>query len=183
MNSMFFDGKRIYFRPLELEDEPILRRWINHPQNWVTLLRCTPQNGVREREWIENLGKDPNEVVVGVAAKQGDVLIGSAGLHGLQSVHRAATFGILIGELEYQGRGFGTEATALMVRYGFEVLNLNRIGLDVFANNPRAIKVYERSGFVLEGRQRQRWFKNGQYIDSLHYAILREDWQRVQAEL
>lgn len=180
MANIFFEGERIYLRPLELEDEPVLRRWINHPANWVTLLRCLPQNGVREREWIEKLGKDPTEVIVGIAAKDGDVLIGSAGLINIEPVHRSAVFGILIGELEYQNRGYGSEATALMVRYGFEVLNLNRIGLDVFANNPRAIKVYERCGFVLEGRQRQRFFKQGQYVDSLHYAMLRDEWLQAQ---
>jgi RimJ/RimL family protein N-acetyltransferase len=180
MDIVYYEGERIYFRPLELEDEPTLRRWINHPQVWATLARCLPMNGVREREWIEKLYKDQDQIVVGIAAKAGDRLIGSCGLHNVDLVSRAAIFGIMIGDLEYQNSGFGTEATALMLRLGFEQLNLNRIALDVLATNARGIKVYERCGFVLEGRQRQRWFRAGRYVDSLHYAVLREDWLRAQ---
>jgi RimJ/RimL family protein N-acetyltransferase len=182
MANIFYRGERIYFRPLELDDEPTLRRWINDPEVWSTLLRCTPQNAVREREWIEKLYKEPADLAVGIVVADGDVFIGASGLHGIEPVHRSAVFGIMIGEVEYQNRGYGTEATRLMVRYGFEVLNLHRITLEVFANNPRGVKVYERSGFVLEGRERKRWFRHGQYVDGLRYAILHEDWERAQED-
>jgi RimJ/RimL family protein N-acetyltransferase len=182
MANVFYEGERIYFRPLELEDEPLLRRWINDPNVWSTLLRRTPQNAIREREWIEKLYKDPAEVAVGIVVKDGDVLIGAAGLHAIDPVHRHAVFGILIGEIEQQNRGYGTEATRLIARYGFEVLNLHRISLEVFADNPRAIKVYERSGYALEGRERQRWFLHGHYVDGLRYGILRKDWELAQEQ-
>jgi RimJ/RimL family protein N-acetyltransferase len=63
----------------------------------------------------------------------------------------------------------------LLVKHGFETLNLNRIYLQVFANNPRAIRAYEKAGFIHEGRKRQAEFRDGQYIDVLLMSILRDE--------
>jgi RimJ/RimL family protein N-acetyltransferase len=82
----------------------------------------------------------------------------------------------MIGEVSRQNRGYGTEAVRLLVRYGFEILNLNRIGLSVFANNLRAIRTYQKAGFVHEGCLRQARFHGGRYEDEYRFAILREEW-------
>ncbi|MCH7812555.1 MAG: GNAT family N-acetyltransferase, partial [Planctomycetes bacterium] len=174
----YYDGDRIYLRPVELADEPLLRRWFNDPENWRTLQRFGPINEQREREFIEELYKSPDDLSLGIVVQEGDVLVGVTGLHGLGGPNRSATFGIALGEREYQGRGFGTEATRLMVRYGFEELNLNRIGLTVFAGNERGIRTYRRSGFVREGCLRQTLYRNGRYQDELCYSILRSEWER-----
>ena len=183
MTIRYYDGDRIYLRPVELADEPLLRRWFNDPQNWRTLKRFWPINEQREREFIEKLYKSPDDLSLGIVVREGDVLVGVTGLHGLKGPNRSATFGIALGEREYQGRGFGAEATRLMIRYGFEELNLNRIGLTVFAGNERAIHTYRRAGFVREGRLRQTLYRNGRYHDELCYSILRSEWERSgQAE-
>jgi len=176
MNVKFYEGDRIYFRPLELDDEPKLRSWINNPLNWITLARAMPINAHREREWLEKLYKDDRNVVFGVVVRDGHRLIGTTGLHNIHPINRSAEFGILIGDTAMQGLGFGSEATALTVKYGFDVLNLNRITLGVFADNARARRVYEKAGFVEEGVYRQSFFMAGQWIDEHRYAILRDDW-------
>ena len=61
-------------------------------------------------------------------------------------------------------------------------LNLNRIFLNVFENNPRAIRAYEKAGFVLEGRLRQAEFKDGKYIDILVMSILKDDYLILETE-
>lgn len=175
---VFYEGDRVYLRPIELSDEPVLRRWINDPNIWRDLAVYRPMNGVREREWIERLGTSADEIVLGIVERSADVFIGVAGLRAIHPVNRTARFGIQIGERAFHGRGFGTEATALVVRYGFEELNLNRIELGVFEDNPRAIFVYQRVGFVHEGISRQAYFGNGKYRDVHRFAILREDWER-----
>ncbi|MCX7795915.1 MAG: GNAT family N-acetyltransferase [bacterium] len=66
-----------------------------------------------------------------------------------------------------------------MLRYAFEVLNLNRVELTVYDFNKRAIRCYEKTGFTLEGRLRQKIFKNGNYQDVLIMSILKEEWKKT----
>jgi RimJ/RimL family protein N-acetyltransferase len=63
-----------------------------------------------------------------------------------------------------------------MLKHGFDTLNLNRIALRVFKNNPRAIRSYEKAGFVHEGRLRQEHYQNGEYVDVFIMSILRTEW-------
>lgn len=173
---VYYQGQRIYLRPIEREDEPLLRKWINDPRNWRTLPLRPPLNACREREWIESQGKSGTDYVFGIVVRAGDRLIGTSGLHQVDAVNRRASFGIMIGDVAYQSKGYGIEATRLVVRYGFEELNLNRIGLSVFANNPRAISCYQKAGFVHEGCLRQAWYRRGQFHDEYRFAILRAEW-------
>lgn len=176
---VFYEGKRIYFRPLELEDEPSLKRFINDPRNWRFLRLGQPINGVREREWIESLGKSQTDYVFGVALKGTDRLIGVTGLHQVEARNRSAVFGINIGDTAFQGRGYGREATELVLRYAFEELNLNRVELAVYADNWRAIRLYQKVGFVQEGCARQARYSNGRYQDEYRFAILRSEWEAL----
>jgi RimJ/RimL family protein N-acetyltransferase len=89
-------------------------------------------------------------------------------------VHRRATFSILIGDQAFWGRGYGTEATRLMVAYGFKRLNLHRIELGVLEANEYAVRAYLKVGFVEEGRARQYAFVNGRYFDSIWMGLLAE---------
>jgi RimJ/RimL family protein N-acetyltransferase len=178
MTIHYCEGERIYFRPIELEDEPQLRLWRNDPKNRATLKNVGPMNALREREWIEKLYKDTDDIALGICLKDGQRLIGACGLHRVRLADRSAVFGILIGDREYQNHGFGTEATKLMLRLAFEELNLNRVGLSVLAGNRRGIQVYEKVGFVREGCVRQSYFRGGGYQDELYYGMLRSEWER-----
>ena len=86
--------------------------------------------------------------------------------------------GIGLGEREYWGKGYGTDTMRLAVRYAFMELNLNRVTLNVFEYNPRAIRCYEKAGFRHEGRQRQFLNRNGRRWDVLEMGILRDEWLR-----
>lgn len=174
----YYEGRHIYFRPVELADQARLGRWVNDPANWKTLGRFRPVNERGEREYIERLYESGEDLALAVVLSKGDQMIGIAGLRQINAVNRSAVFGLLIGDRSFQSRGFGTEATRLMVRYGFEELNLNRIGLRVQASHQRAIRAYRRAGFVEEGRLGQACFRNGRYHDELCLAILRQDWER-----
>ena len=173
----YYEGDRIYFRPFELSDEPLLRAWVNDPANWSTLGRFAPVNALREEEWIRSRYTDPSEFSFGVVLKESDALIGSCGLFGIDQISRRAELGILIGPDEMKNRGYGTEAVRLLTRWGFLQLNLNRIFLRVMVGNDGALRSYEKAGFLLEGRCRQSFYRDGSYRDELIYAILREEYQ------
>ncbi len=173
---VYLEGERTYFRPLEMEDIPLLRRWINDPAVRRTLLHRPPINELREREWIESQGKSAQDYAFGIVRREGDRLIGTAGLHRVDPVNRLATLGISIGETSCHNRGYGTEAVRMLLRFGFEELNLNRVQLSVLANNPRGIRAYQKAGFVQEGCLRQAVYRDGRYEDEYRFAVLREEW-------
>ena len=85
--------------------------------------------------------------------------------------------GIAIGEKEYWGQGYGTEATRLLVDYGFNLLNLNSIMLGAFVFNERAIACYKKVGFKEIGWRRQARIIGGQKYDVLLMDILAEEFQ------
>jgi RimJ/RimL family protein N-acetyltransferase len=87
-----------------------------------------------------------------------------------------ALVGILIGEKSCWNRGYGTEAMHLLVDTAFNTLNLHRVYLRVFEDNPRAIRAYEKAGFVHEGRMRQAEFHQGRFCDVLLMSVLRPEW-------
>jgi RimJ/RimL family protein N-acetyltransferase len=113
----------------------------------------------------------------GIHILENDHLIGFINLFGIEWNHGNTWVGIGLGEREYWGKGYGTEAMQLVLRYAFTELNLHRVTLGVFDYNPRAIRSYEKAGFVHEGRVRKELLKNGQYWDALEMGILREEWQ------
>jgi RimJ/RimL family protein N-acetyltransferase len=92
-----------------------------------------------------------------------------------------AWLGIMIGERDYWGKGYGTDAMRLVVQYGFLELNLRRISLGLHAYNERALKSYEKAGFTLEGRMRGEGQRDGVRYDSLWMGILREEWLALSA--
>ena len=178
MKTPFSIGTKVYLRPLARDDAPLLAQWINDPEVTRTLLMYRPMSLHAEEAWIASLGTSPDEVVLGIALKHSDALIGSTGLHRIDWKNRHASFGILIGVKDEWGKGYGTEATTLMTAYAFETLNLNRVWLQVYDNNARGRRVYEKVGFQTEGVLRQETYRQGRYFDAFIMAILRQDWEQ-----
>jgi RimJ/RimL family protein N-acetyltransferase len=102
--------------------------------------------------------------------------IGSCGLDMASEANRTAELGIMIGEKDCWGLGYGTDAIVTLCGLGFRQLNLHRVGLCVFPFNPRGQRCYEKCGFQVEGRQREAVFKHGQYHDIVLMGILREEF-------
>ena len=129
-------------------------------------------------EWMEkDLDKDPpSEYFFMIHKLEDDRIIGLVGLGGDIVPHGEAWVGIGIGERELWGKGYGTDAMRVILRYGFRELNLQRISLGTFEYNPRAIRSYEKAGFVNEGRLRQILHRDGQRWDIFIMGILREEW-------
>lgn len=181
MKNPFLIGERIYLRPLEMDDVPTCLRWINDPEVTRTLMIYTPLNELREREWFERHYKDDREIILALALQEKDKHLGNVGLHRIDWKNRHGELGIMIGEKDEWGKGYGGEAIGLILRYGFERLNLHRIYLRVYANNQRALRCYEQAGFRREGVQRESHFAQGRYWDTLMMGILEGEWRELHS--
>jgi RimJ/RimL family protein N-acetyltransferase len=166
----------VVLSPLRESDAPTLRAWINDRDTVLFNAAYRPVGDAAHAAWFARVQQDPSMVVFGVRTLVDDSLVGSCQLHGIHPVHRSAELQIRIGSEGARGRGFGTEAVHLLLCHGFRDLNLERIFLHVFATNTRAIRVYERLGFVREGRLRRAAFIDGSYIDVVVMAVLRDEW-------
>ncbi|GAB4580704.1 MAG: GNAT family protein [Anaerolineales bacterium] len=172
-------GDRIRLRKLERADLPQFVIWLNDPEVRAGLGMHLPISQAEEDRWYEKmLARPPEEQVLVIEVREEAhwQMIGSTSLFDFDWRNRKAEFGLLIGDKNYWNRGYGTETTALILKHGFETLNLHRIELKVFSSNPRAQRAYEKAGYVLEGIQRQAEFRNGQYVDDHLMAVLREEW-------
>ena len=113
-----------------------------------------------------------------IRALDDDTVIGFIGLSDIHWGHGEAWVGIGIGDRAYWGKGYGTDAMQVLLRYAFTELNLHRISLGVFEYNQRAIRSYEKAGFVHEGREREFLHRDGSRADALLMGILRSEWER-----
>jgi RimJ/RimL family protein N-acetyltransferase len=172
-------GKRLRLRAIEKEDLPRFVAWLNDAEVARHLPSRVPLSLTQEEKWYEHiLQQQPAEqpLVIERDAPEGWTPIGDIGFHALDWVNRSAELGIFIGEKTSWNQGYGREAIQLLLEYGFNTLNLNRICLRVDETNPGGIHSYEHAGFIHEGRQRQAIFEDGQYIDLLLMSVLRSEW-------
>lgn len=183
MTNAFLIGPTVYLRPLEREDAPRLTGYLNDPAVRRTLATYRPIGVAQEQAFLEALASNDKDVVLGVVLRNGDVLLGVTGLHRMEFRGRHAEFGLFIGDASYWGKGLGTEATRLMLDYGFGTLNLHRVWLQVFGHHTAAQRVYEKAGFRREGVQREHHFVEGRYTDGILMGVLRAEWTPLLPEL
>jgi len=176
LEKLFLNGEKIYLRPIEAEDAKFLSRGENEPIVRESLFLALPVSLTTEQEKIEQYIKSKEAIVLIIVEKETDKPVGGTAFFRIDYISRAAIFYLVILDPAYWSKGFGTEATQLMVDYAFKTLNLNRIQLHVCAENAPAIKIYQRVGFQQEGVLRQAMFRNGNYVDFWVMGILRNDW-------
>ncbi len=177
MSCPFLVGSRVWLRPLERTDAPNILPWINDPEVTRNLLLHRPMNIQAEEAFIEDTARDPHAVVLAIANRDVDKLIGVTGLQPIDFQSRQAQFGIFIGDRNERGKGLGTEATSLITRYAFDTLNLHRVWLHVVEANVAAIRCYEKVGYRREGLLREAFYREGRYWNLVSMAVLRGEFK------
>ena len=170
-------GEKVALGPIRRDLTHLLLGWSND----FEVRRFEGPMLPRSLESIEDLysriSKDENRAYFVVYEKTQLRPIGNAGLDSISYAHRTAEFFIVIGEKESWGKGYGTEVTRLVLDYGFTCLGMHNIYLRVFANNQRAIRAYQRSGFRMAGRQRQTRWRGGRPYDLILMDCLATEFQ------
>jgi RimJ/RimL family protein N-acetyltransferase len=176
MQDDLFRGRLIRLAAPRQEDAAILARW-SHDAGY---LRAVDTDYARPRGPEAFVSADGAGTATAVEFRlrtlEDDRLIGFVALHSIEWNNRAGLLSIGIGEPDYRGKGYGSEALRLILRYAFNELNLERVGLDVIANNLAAIRAYERAGFRQEGTLRGAVLRDGQRHDRIVMGVLRDEW-------
>lgn len=167
-------------REYRIEDLPWIRQWVNDPDIVCHLsdifLYPHPEQSTEAYLDAALEGNSDSKGFV-IADPSTEAYIGQLGLDSIDWKNRVGRVGIVIGSTEQMGRGYGTEAMKLLVNFAFLEMNLNRLELEVYDFNVRAIRSYLSCGFVQEGRLRERIYKNGRYHDVIQMGILKTDWK------
>lgn len=176
-------GKKMILRSVDIEKD-LERCW-----NWINdydIVRflATPLKPVtkeKERELLQKMMVDDSSVHFAIDTLEGKH-IGMIGLHHINHFDGTAVTGTLIGNKNYWGRGYGTDAKMLLLWYAFTVLNLRRISSRVMSSNPRSLKCQLRCGYTIEGVMKKEVYKNGRYHDLVLLAVFRRGWMKLWRE-
>jgi RimJ/RimL family protein N-acetyltransferase len=175
-------GERIVLREFMKEDIEHIRKWVNDPSvvDYLSDAFLYPHT-LNETERFVNEILDGKSQIRGfvIVEKDSGAYIGQLGLVNIDWKNRVGEMGIVIGNADYRGRGYGTEAIRLLQDFVFRRLNLNRLELTVYEDNAAAQRCYRKCGFNEEGRKRLNIFRNGRYRDTIFMGILKEEYERA----
>lgn len=171
-------GESVFLRPAERDDLPTFVRWFTDAEVLRNLDMFAPMSNAAEVAWFDRMlaaqGTTDYHFVICTLADGRP--IGTTGLHVIDRHNGSAEFGIAIGEKSEWGKGFGTDALRAICDFGFGELRLERIELEVFDYNLRAIRSYEKAGFRTDAVLRRARFHRGTHHDVHLMSILRDDW-------
>jgi RimJ/RimL family protein N-acetyltransferase len=175
--------ERVTLRPLEQSDVAATVKWRNDPEIRDRILSFRfPVTHVMEARFIDRAiaGDGIDQCVAGIVDRSDDVMCGLVYLRDIDWISRHASLGIMVGRQDRQKRGLGRCALTLMLCHAFDVLNLERVYLYVVEYNQPALRLYERSGFVYEGRLRRHVAIDGAYHDLIVMGLLRSEHDRIR---
>lgn len=180
-------GDKVLLRPFSVEaDMPVLRaamqdaeigRLTGSENSSTDRPEWTDAEEQRIRDWYGTRHEQTDRLDLAVVDRATDTCVGEVVLNKWDAANNSCNFRIML-DASGQGRGLGTEATRLILAYGFEKLGLHRVTLTVFAFNPRAKRAYEKAGFVVEGLHREVLRYDGEWHDEYSMAVLATDWER-----
>ena len=175
-------GERIALGPLRRDSVPLYQRWMN---DFVTIRGYdipAPRTGDAVAAWHERLRTTNRHIMFALYERATMRVIGHTGLLDVDRRHRNAEFDILIGETDCRGKGYGSEATRLVLEYAFAQLRLESVYLRVLAFNEPGIRAYRKAGFREAGRLRDHWFVGGRHWDMVYMDCLSSEYRAARAD-
>ena len=174
----------VILRPLDKEkDLENVTKWINDPEIRPFVSNFVPLTKKDEEEFFDR--KKENERLVVIETKDGKS-IGTMGLHKIDHRNGFAETGALIGEKDYWGKGYGTDAKMILLNHAFNTENLRKVLSSALAFNGRSIGYNKKCGYKICGKFEKHIFVNGEYVDLIHLVVWKEDflplWKKYQEE-
>jgi RimJ/RimL family protein N-acetyltransferase len=177
-------GEKVYLRPFEMTDREAYKRWRGDADPMATAefgFRA-PLSDAEVDSYIgaraDQQGKPDYQFVI--CLLENDKPIGNCMLQGHDVRRRHTEYGIVIGEADYRGKGYGTDACNALLDFAFGELGLERVSLGTLAGNEAGQRAYENSGFKVEGLARNATFNRGKFHDVVLMGIVRADWEKLK---
>lgn len=168
-------GKLVALGPLRRDLLPVYRRWINNFETVRNLaVSPVPMTEESEMAWFEEAARNRPGAYFTIYERTTARPIGNISL-GFDHRHREGNFGIMIGEPECRGKGYGTEATRLLLDYAFTTQGLHNVMLTVYEYNAAGLRCYEKAGFREFGRRRECHYMGGRLWDAVYMECLAPD--------
>jgi RimJ/RimL family protein N-acetyltransferase len=178
LTDNLFAGKFVRLAAAKPDDHPIMAKWTDNPECW-RMTGAQPAMPRNTDYWVASDKQDKerkNGFSFRIRTLSDDRVIGYMDLTVSWS-NQVTWIGIGIGDSDYWGRGYGSDAMRLGVNYAFRELGVYKVMLSVAAYNTRAIRAYEKVGFVHEGTARAMHYRDGQRFDMHYMGILRPEWE------
>lgn len=169
-------GKKCYLRLMEEKDIPFKVKWINNPEVRSTLNFDYPVSEVATKKWLNNACTNPSRKDFFICDKRTDEPIGFGGLIGIDYKNSKAESYMTIGELSYQGKGYGTEIRKLILDYAFKELNLNKVYAYVWEKNAPMYNLNRKVGFQEEGLLKEDILSHGELRNRYVMGVMRNDY-------
>lgn len=166
------DKSGIYLRKMTYEDTDNIVAWRNSDSvrgNFIFQALFTRES---HENWIKTMIDTGKVVQMMICECETGRAVGSVYIRDIDPAHQKAEYGIFIGAEDARGKGYGTAAAKLMIRYSFEELKLHRLFLRVYAENQQAIRSYEKAGFIKEAFLHDDVFVNGKFRDIVLMGII-----------
>jgi RimJ/RimL family protein N-acetyltransferase len=171
-------GERIELRRHARENYRLYGEWYGDPEIWrLTSWAAAPLGPSAVERLFEDRELSGTDDSFAIHLKDVEDPIGVISLMNISEANDSAELSVILGHPEDRHHGYGAEAIATIIRYGFEELGLNRVGLSVFEFNEEAISTYEKVGFSEEGRLRQALKRDGIFHDAILMSVLRSEWR------
>jgi len=174
---IFIKGENISLAPLDINHVEQYAAWENDIRVRVYARNAEPITIEKFKKDIEPKGGDvKKEITMEIWHNTDKKAIGNCGYFNIRWFERICFMGLQIGEPDYWGKTYATEATSLLIDYGFKELNFHKIYAYIFTPNVASWKCAEKNGLIREGTLKKDSYINGKYEDTFVYSILKEDW-------
>lgn len=169
-------GERIILRAIEEKDLIYLKEIINDPNSEKYVLGWSkPVSMIQQEEWFKSVKNDESSIRFVVESE--NQFIGTCILNNIDWKNRSIGINIKLLE-KYRNNGYGKECIQLLVKYCYEEINMNRIEANILEYNIASQRLFEKCGFILEGKKRKSIYKNNKYNDVRIYSLLKDEYNK-----
>lgn len=174
---MNIKGDKVLLRAIKKEDLPLLHKWSNDPEiNYMLGGWHFPSSEVDQEKWFNSLSLTSNNQRFAIETEELG-LIGMANLVDINWKDRNAFHGMLLGDKDMRGKGYGVDTILTINKYAFEELGLMRMNGSMISFNEASIGVYtKKCGWKVEGTKKNHYFRKNQWWDQIVVGITKDDY-------